>query len=51
MEVWPYAWVPQNVGEVEQTVGLGKKLGARRVLFWDASQKAASADASMKGGL
>jgi hypothetical protein len=36
VEVWPYAWVPQNVGEVEQAVELTKKLGARRVLFWEA---------------
>jgi uncharacterized lipoprotein YddW (UPF0748 family) len=35
-DVWQYAWVPQNVGEVEQTAELAKKLGARRVLFWEA---------------
>jgi hypothetical protein len=36
VEVWTYAWVPQNVGEFEGTFDQARKLGAKHVLFWEA---------------
>ena len=52
VEVWPYAWVPQNVGEVEASVGLAKKVGAKQVLFWEADyleDRAAAVRDAMRG--
>jgi hypothetical protein len=36
VDVWFYGWVPQNVAEVDRDVALAQKLGAPRVLFWEA---------------
>ena len=36
VDVWFYGWVPQNVGEFDRDVALAQKLGAARVLFWEA---------------
>jgi len=36
VDVWTYAWVPSNVAELEQTVSIGTKLGAKQILFWEA---------------
>ncbi len=36
IDVWTYAWVPQNVAEVELTVATAGKVGASHVLFWEA---------------
>jgi hypothetical protein len=34
--LWFYAWVPQNVADLERDFALAKKLGASRLLFWEA---------------
>ncbi|MEP6663648.1 MAG: hypothetical protein ABJC04_08280, partial [Verrucomicrobiota bacterium] len=36
VEVWPYAWVPNSVAEVEQTFARADKVGAKEILFWEA---------------
>ena len=36
VDVWTYAWVPQNVAEFERDFALAKKLGAKEILFWEA---------------
>ena len=36
VDVWPYAWVPNNVPEAEQTFATAEKLNAKQVLFWEA---------------
>jgi hypothetical protein len=36
IDVWTYAWVPRNIGELSDTCVLAEKLGARQILFWEA---------------
>jgi hypothetical protein len=36
LDVWTYAWVPQNTGEFDRDYNLAKKLGAKQILFWEA---------------
>jgi hypothetical protein len=36
VDVWTYAWVPQNVGEFERDFALARSLGANQILFWEA---------------
>ena len=36
VDVWTYAWVPQNVAEFERDFTLARQLGARQILFWEA---------------
>ena len=36
VDVWTYAWVPQNVGDLERDANLATSLGAKHVLFWEA---------------
>jgi hypothetical protein len=36
VDVWTYAWVPQNVGDFERDANLASSLGAKHVLFWEA---------------
>ena len=36
VDVWTYAWVPQNVGEFDRDFNLAKSLGAKQILFWEA---------------
>ncbi|MCX6623553.1 MAG: family 10 glycosylhydrolase [Acidobacteria bacterium] len=34
--LWLYAWVPESVANFERDFALAKKLGAKRLLFWEA---------------
>jgi hypothetical protein len=34
--LWLYAWVPNTVADFERDFALAKKVGARRLLFWEA---------------
>ncbi len=36
VDVWDYAWVPQNVADLNQTLAVAGNLGAKQVLFWEA---------------
>jgi 8-oxo-dGTP pyrophosphatase MutT (NUDIX family) len=36
VDVWTYAWVPQNVAEFDRDYTLAKSLGAKQILFWEA---------------
>jgi hypothetical protein len=36
VDIWSYAWVPQNVAEFEQDFSLAQRLGAKQILFWEA---------------
>jgi uncharacterized lipoprotein YddW (UPF0748 family) len=36
VDVWTYAWVPQNVGEFDGTAAQARSLGAKHILFWEA---------------
>ena len=36
VDVWTYAWVPQNVAEFDRDFALAKSLGAKQILFWEA---------------
>jgi uncharacterized lipoprotein YddW (UPF0748 family) len=36
LDVWTYAWVPQNVGEFDRDYQLAKSVGAKQILFWEA---------------
>ncbi|HZL36304.1 MAG TPA: family 10 glycosylhydrolase [Tepidisphaeraceae bacterium] len=36
VDVWTYAWVPQNVAEFEASYKLARELGAGQILFWEA---------------
>ena len=36
VDVWTYAWVPQNGGEFERDFNLARSLGAKQILFWEA---------------
>jgi hypothetical protein len=36
VDVWSYAWVPQNVAEFQRDFALAQQLGAPQVLFWEA---------------
>jgi hypothetical protein len=35
-DLWLYAWVPATVSDFERDFALAKKLGAARILFWEA---------------
>jgi hypothetical protein len=37
VEVWYYAWVPQTPEEFEREFANSQKLGAARMLFWEAA--------------
>jgi hypothetical protein len=34
--IWMYAWVPNNVSEVESTFASADKVGAEHILYWEA---------------
>jgi hypothetical protein len=36
LDVWTYAWVPQNADELNRDFALAKKVGAKQILFWEA---------------
>lgn len=36
VDVWYYGWVPNSVAEFDAGLGAAQKLGAKRVLFWEA---------------
>ena len=36
VDVWTYAWVPQNVGEFQQDFDLARRVTAKQILFWEA---------------
>jgi hypothetical protein len=36
VDVWSYAWVPQNVGEFQRDFDLARHLTAKQILFWEA---------------
>jgi hypothetical protein len=36
LDVWTYAWVPQNVDEFNRDFNLAKSLGAKQILYWEA---------------
>jgi hypothetical protein len=36
VDVWSYAWVPQNLAEIERDFSLATKSGAKQVLLWEA---------------
>jgi hypothetical protein len=36
VDVWTYAWVPQDVADFAGALAVARELGARQVLFWEA---------------
>ena len=36
VDVWTYAWVPNNVAEFTRDFELAKRVGAKQILFWEA---------------
>jgi hypothetical protein len=36
VDVWSYAWVPQNMADVDRDFSLATKAGAKQVLLWEA---------------
>lgn len=36
VDVWTYAWVPDNAAEAEATLALAERVGAKQILFWEA---------------
>ncbi|HEX8523657.1 MAG TPA: family 10 glycosylhydrolase [Tepidisphaeraceae bacterium] len=36
VDVWTYAWVPRSVGEVQETLAVADRVGAKQILFWEA---------------
>jgi len=36
VEVWSYAWVPQNPGDFQRDFSLAQRLGTKQILFWEA---------------
>lgn len=36
IDLWTFAWVPQNVGEFEDVYARAKRLGAKQLFFWEA---------------
>src|SRR5206468_10922899 len=36
VDVWTYAWVPQNVADFEATLATARNVGAKQILFWEA---------------
>jgi hypothetical protein len=36
VDVWTYAWVPNNTAEFDRDYQLARKLGAKQILFWEA---------------
>jgi hypothetical protein len=52
VDVWTYAWVPQNVGDFDRDFALARSVGAKHILFWEADyiddrQNAAELKAAM----
>lgn len=45
-DVWTYAWVPSTVADVEQSLALAGKVGAKQILYWEADYIDARADAA-----
>lgn len=36
VDVWSYAWVPQNAADFDASFSLAQRLGAKQILFWEA---------------
>lgn len=36
VDVWSYAWVPQNADDFQRDFFLAQRLGAKQILFWEA---------------
>jgi hypothetical protein len=36
IDVWTYAWVPNNVAEFDRDYQIARKVGAKQILFWEA---------------
>lgn len=36
VDLWTFAWVPNNAEEFHRDFGLARELGARQILFWEA---------------
>jgi hypothetical protein len=36
VDVWSYAWVPQNIADFQRDFALARQLGAQQILFWEA---------------
>jgi hypothetical protein len=36
VDIWSYAWVPQNVADFQRDFGLAQQLEAKQMLFWEA---------------
>jgi hypothetical protein len=36
VDLWSYAWVPQDVAEFERDFALAQRLGVKQILFWEA---------------
>ncbi len=36
VDIWSYAWVPQNAGDFQRDFALARRLGAQQILFWEA---------------
>jgi len=36
VDVWTYAWVPGTVADVEQSLAVAEKVGAKQILYWEA---------------
>lgn len=46
VDVWTYAWVPQNVADFATALAIARQLGARQILFWEADYFDDRSDAS-----
>jgi len=36
VDVWTYAWIPQNAADVHPSLEIARQLGARQILYWEA---------------
>ena len=36
VDVWSYAWMPQNADDFQRDFTLAQRLGAKQILFWEA---------------
>jgi hypothetical protein len=36
VDIWSYAWVPQNIADFQNDFALAQKESAREILFWEA---------------
>jgi hypothetical protein len=36
VDIWSYAWVPQNPGDFQRDFALAQRLAAKQILFWEA---------------